>query len=131
MENQPSLKVEIKSEINGDISIAESGKDRNHFSKLMKHKSTVDFFVSSLETRFNLYKVNIFDVAVPDQATNSRFIGASSDGLCPDGYCTVDTWSIQYQNNVDLTVISETDQNGSLEKLIGYISQDNYLRIGF
>ena len=32
LENQPSLKVEIKSEINGDISIAESGMDRNHFS---------------------------------------------------------------------------------------------------
>ena len=32
LENQPSLKVEIKSEVNGDISIAESGMDRNHFS---------------------------------------------------------------------------------------------------
>ena len=27
LENQPSLKVEIKSEVNGDISIAESGMD--------------------------------------------------------------------------------------------------------
>ena len=86
---------------------------------------------SPLEPYPNLYKVNIFDKAVSDKTGNSRLIGESSNGLCPDGYCTVDTWSIQYQNNVDLTVIAETDQIGSLEKLIGYISQDNYLRIGF
>ena len=58
-------------------------------------------------------------------------IGTSSDGICPDGFCTVDTWSIAFDNNVDLTVIAETDIDGTLTKLVGYISQDNYLRTGF